>query len=427
MKNFPNQSIDIARIRLTIEIIDDLNVRMEDARDDGVLGYALAQEGAYTFRGLDRTAPDADQRLADRIAAEQQKPRSSQGARTNAREMRRTLVALGWVDGAAAVTTQGRSLLDSAPGSQQERLLVAEALLQLAIPDQNGNTSHPVRIMLDLLSQAPSLHREGLELMLEAVDDSSAERDRVRRLYRLTPEQRAQELGVSDYQVKNARKIFPSLARAAGLVVEDAHGVWSVSPDGQATLNEPEGDPQTVLTRAARDRQQTRREVTADNVAQNMGGPPRRALDAEEQQRAAELLVERTGRHQRIVRALAGLIQEPGAIYEDRFSFDLLWVPADQAKPILLFEVKTLDADISEQCRRAVAQLGWYHFFDVSPTWPDRAVREIAVFDGAVELRYLQYLDSKDISALLVTQEGHMTPLTSLSEDLPDLLGHRSP
>ena len=67
-----------------------------------------------------------------------------------------------------------------------------------------------MRILLRLLGVADSYARQGLELALEAVDDSDAEFERVRALYLLPTAQREAQLGVGAATIANAKKIFPS-------------------------------------------------------------------------------------------------------------------------------------------------------------------------------------------------------------------------
>ncbi len=424
VKNFPNQASDLARIRQTLAVLRSLGAAGADVTDDGVLGYELARVGAYTFRGLDLSKGRPTQLLAARISQEKLKHASDQGARTNAREMRRTFLALGWLRVDGTLTVEGEQLLNSAAGSQEERILLADALWNLELSDSGGNVSHPVRVMLDLLNTAPSHHREGLELALEALDDSPGERKRARALYLLDETQRGKALGVSRTVINNARKIFPALAKTAGLAVDDGHGNLTLSPDGHALMGDPAATPGSVSRAGmAASQRRTRRKVTSSTVARGMDAKPRRNLTNEEQQRAAELLAERTNRHQAVVRALAGLIESSGTLYEDRFAFDLLWVSDNPSLPLILFEVKTVNGDAAEQCRRAVAQLSWYHFFEVSPDWPERAVREVAVFDAPLGGKQLQkYLESEDIASVHL-QGSSFRPLSELGKDLPHLLG----
>ncbi len=429
MKNFPNQASDLVRIRRTLQALIDLHDSGVNVYDDGALGYRLAQLGFYTFRGLDYDASDLAERLVDRIALEKAKPGSKQGARTNAREMRRTLSALGWIDGSGALTANGAEFLASTPGSQQERAALAEALWELEVTDQGGNSSHPVRVLLDLLAQGPSHNRAGLELALEAKTDSPQELARVRALYALDPSSRAAQLDARKPTIRNAVKILPSLARAAGFAVTDAHNVWTLSPDGAALVGDPRGGARRVVEQSvrARNRPKTRRQVDRDTAGKYPDQPPPASttLTPEEQEQAKALLAQRTARHQQIVRRLASLINANGKMYEDPLSYDLLFVSEHPDKALLLVEVKTVASDAEIQCRLAAGQLSWYHYFNVSPEWPNRAVREIAVFDKELSSKLVSYLGSEDIAALLVEPDGdkRFEPLNDLAADLSTALG----
>lgn len=405
MKNFPNQASDFLRLRATLRTLSDLVELGSDVFDDAVFGYELARRGHYTFRSFENGAHDITGALTDRITQEMTKHPSKQGARTNAREMRRTLSALGWLTETGRVTQEGQALLASAPGSWDERSLLAAGLLDLQITDAAG-TSHPVRIMLELLSVAPSLHRDGLELALEARNDSTAELSRVQSLYRLPATIRHGELRATKVQINNAVKIFPTLAKTAGLVVENQAGRLILSPDGAAVIGQAPAEARRRVraprvARAIR----TRRAVDASTVAPRVGVPhPAIPLTPEQQARADQLLRERTDRHQDLVRATARMISAPGQMYEDPYSFDLLFVAEDRSLPLALFEMKSIEGDAPVQVRLAVGQLSYYHYFEVSPEWPERAVVEIAVFDDGIGRDLAGYLASEGIAAVRINE-----------------------
>lgn len=421
MKNYPNQAVSFTRVRSTLATIDAVSASGQDALDDGVLGYELARRGLYTFRHLDPATATAAQ-IAARIAVEQQKPSGTQGARTNAREMRRTLRTMGWVDGAGAVTAEGTAVLASAPGSLDERALLAQGLMNISVTDNAGNTSHPVRVMLRLLDHRPSHRRDGLELALEALDDTDAEFARVRQLYDLAGPARQAALGISDHQRNNARKIFPALAKTAGLVVEDGAGYLSLSPDGSAVLGLPPAQTAQQIRARARRQASTGRVVTATTVAQRGGGAPTGAAPRtpEQQERSKALLAERTDRHQELVKRMAALFTGAGKLYEDPFSYDLLWVPDDPTLPIVLMEMKTINGDEDNQARAAVGQLSYYHFFEVSPNWPDRGVVEIAVVDTTIAAELVRYLTSEDIAVIAYPVAGPPVALNDAGAALLD-------
>lgn len=428
MKNFPNQASDFTRLRATLATINELVASGSNVTDDGFLGYELAKRRQYTFRRFDYLAPDVEDRLAQRIADEKAKPAGSQGARTNAREMRRTLRALGWIGDDSKLTSTGLAILGAQSGSLEERAMLAQALWDIETTDVEGS-SHPVRLLLRLLNESPTRRRDGLELVLEAENDSETEWSRVRSLYLLPREQRRQQLhasGVTEVQIANAVKIFPPLAKTAGLVVEDGAGQMTLSPDGQALIGLPQPKPaQVIEAQAERSRRSklTHRRVTKATVAGKTGDAERRFLDEDDQKRAAQLLAERTARHQDLVRATAQLINRLGEMYEDPASFDLLFVPADDSFPLVLFEIKTISNDASTQSRNAVGQLSYYHFFDVSPHWPERTVIEVAVVDHRLPGQLAAYLASEEVAAVMVDQGGQWLALNEvLQDELPKIL-----
>ena len=99
MKNFPHQYNDLRKLRATLETVRALDEAGQDNEDDGVLGYELARRRIYGFCGLDYNgdAATVDARLEARIAEDEQKPAGRQGARTAAREMRRSsAISGGW-------------------------------------------------------------------------------------------------------------------------------------------------------------------------------------------------------------------------------------------------------------------------------------------------------------------------------------------
>lgn len=441
MKNYPNQAADMGRVRATLQVVRELNDAGENVNDSGTFGYAAARARAYTFRYFDYDAPDADVLLEARIAQELNKPADSQGALTFAREMRRTFRDLGWIDAQGHLTAQGEALLQTPPGSHDEAMILSEALLELEL----DGPSHPVRILLRLLSVAPSVDRHGLELALEAADDSEAEFARIRALYEMTTADRTDALhamGVSDTTIANARKIFPSLARAAGLVVEDPPRHYRLSPAGAAAVAvapppaapappvagiaaglapAPIPPPPAAVDAPAAVVRRTLRATSPESIAEFYFRADGRTLSEEEQRAARELLGTRTAAHQAMVRRLAGMFDATRGAFREG-SVDLLWVPHDGGEPFLLVEGKTIDDDGPSQMRAAVGQVLFYEFFDVQPLDPTRAVRRCVALTARVADELVEYATSHEISLILVTEEGWL-PLNALAEDLEFLLG----
>src|ERR1700674_125305 len=140
MKNFPHQYNELPKLRGSLAAVRELNGEGANVADDGVLGYRLARRGFYTFRHFDGN-------LEGRIAQEQAKPIGDQGARTAAREIRRTLRYLGLIDALLALTEVGNQLLAANQGSPEELSVWQATIAGLELLDSNGDLSHPICIL----------------------------------------------------------------------------------------------------------------------------------------------------------------------------------------------------------------------------------------------------------------------------------------
>lgn len=418
MKNFPHQYNDLSKLRGTLEAVKDLHEAGADSTDDAILGYELARRQIYTFRGLDYSNDDqVDQRIAERIEQERKKPASTQGARTAAREMRRTLQYLGWLDGSGRQPTKsGEMLLESEIGSETERTLTQNALINLAVQDAAGNTSHPVQLLLAIIDSVEVKTRKPLALALEAVDDSPTEIERILELARLPDEERTARLtglGWTESQIANAVKILPALALQVGLISVDPAGRFLVTEIARDVLGYPPPRPQTRQQKIPNKLPQRRRTLersvsVVTRSAAELAGPERvraetrRALTAGEQEVAADLLRERTQTHQDLVRAFASHCR-PATFYEDLAAFDLLIDP-DDSEYMYLVEAKTIDGDSILQTRRAVGQLLYYEYFAVRPRFSDRTIQKILLVDNALPPELDDFMQNLGIG--VVTQEG---------------------
>jgi hypothetical protein len=454
MKNYPNQASSFERIRNTLQTIVDLNQQQANTLDDGILGYELAARKFYTFRGLDYVYA-RPQDLAARIAEEKQKPSGNQGARTNARELRRTLHDLGWVDNQGVVTPDGHALLATQPASQAEANLLATGLLQLEVADQSGTRiSHPVVIMLHLLNQTPSPHRTGLELVLEANDDSPGELSRVLGLYTsfvtLPADQRAQRLHATTFQLANAIKVFPTLAKYAGLITEDAQGTYHIAPPGLQAINAPasplpaaqpvgakptaptgQGSTQTPTPTppAGGGKGSGRRSLTrgqrrkSTEVGQHgVSGTVPSSLTPDQQAEAQNRLLERTIAHQDLVQIFAKTLgDDRGELYEDQTSFDLLW-KSDTDNTCHIFEMKTIQGDADPQMIRAVGQLSYYAYFNVQARFPGAPVTKTVVVDADLHDDLGDFLESLGIGAVKQVEGQPALPLNSLGQKVLGML-----
>jgi hypothetical protein len=433
VKNFPHQYNDLRKLRSTLEIVRDLRDAGSDADDDGILGYELARRRVYGFRGFDYTGDDAavDERLASRIVEEQAKPSGKQGARTAAREMRRTLRYLGWLDQAGEVTPAGEAVLASVEGSDEELILMQQAIASIAVEDRDGHRSHPVQILLRLIDDVALYSRDGMELALEAKDDSTVEFRRIVELAGLADadrERALKALGWTASQLANAVKILPAFAQQSGLITADGTGQIILTDAGRRAVGRAGGNIATPPPGERPPRRVRRRSTAVRTRNAKQVGQPRRLLAAErrvltpeEQARAAELLYERTERHQELVRDFAQACV-PAEFFEDAAAYDLV-VDLDSVAPVVLTEVKTIAGDAESQLRSAVGQLTYYEYFAVRNDFPGRDVRKLAVVDDHGSGELADYLQANGIG-LIARVDGKFVALNELGEDLAtDLFG----
>lgn len=464
MKRYPNQASDFGRIRSTLETINSMNHAGMNVADDETLGYECARRQVYKFRSFDyENSSTAD--LEARIDLELAKKADSQGAQTFARDLRRTLHDLGWLGSHNALTPAGKALLASARGSNEEIALLREALIDLEVGDKTGTYfSHPIRVLMHLLASAPTKSRAGLELALEAKDDSPAELQRVLELYStyrtLNSEERAQRLGESKNNIENAVKIFPSLANTAGFISVSKQRDYNITPLGlsaiQLSINNPNVQgtssrsaggavPATTQTPtvpsnpkpgasgpspATQSRGQGKRNVTVGQkkssstvgqhgVNRNLPGAP---LTADQQNEARRKLNERTVEHQALVRFFAEQIGDArGDIYEDQTSYDLLW-QNDSDKVCHLFEMKTISSDSDAQVQRAVGQLHYYAFFNVAAAFPGASITKTLIVNAQVHNDLADYLTDQNIGLVYADAGNSLTGLNAQGQDLLDLL-----
>lgn len=429
VKNFPHQYNDLRKLRATLETVRALGDSGQDTEDDGVLGYELARRRIYGFRGLDYAgdAATVGARLEARIAEDEQKPTGKQGARTAAREMRRTLRYLGWLENDGTdLTPAGEALLGAAEGSDEEQILMQQAIASIAVADRNGRISHPVQVLLKLIDEVDLESRSGMELALEAVDDSVREFARIATLAELDEDARVAALtalGWTTSQLANAVKILPAFAEQSGLMTADGTGRHILTDAGRRVLGRSVVTASRERPVARWGRRRPRRRATTvrtrnpTQVGRSRGlrAAERRALSPEEQADAAELLYERTERHQELVRATAAACREAD-FYEDAAAYDLL-IDIDDTQALVLTEVKTIVGDAAVQLRSAVGQILYYEHFPVAEQFPERPVRRLVVVDERVADELAAFLQAQNIG-LIVIIDGDVIALNDLGEEL---------
>lgn len=372
MKNFPHQYARLEKLtdalRVAASVIDDGGHLGEDVE----YGEALARAGLYT----DRIGGDVDAMLE----RERQKPASSQGTRTAAREMRRTLQICGFLrlEGSDwRISKRGREVLAAATPTATNALW-RDAMLAVAL-GEGGAVSHPYRILLRLVFDNPGIEVRKLLLALEARDDSAAEYQRITRLAGADFDEIVRRLAIEKASAANAVKILPSIAVQVGDITKSQNRAY---PLAFPVVAEDGAEPATAKV-AARGATPVRRRagsrpVTAATIAATPGfgesGPTFVDLAG-----SIALRQRRTAQHQALVRRMAAMLEAAGfALHED--PFDCL---ARRRRASLLIEAKTLDGsptDERRQAERALGQIRGYAHFDIPYDVNAAGLRQIVLF-----------------------------------------------
>lgn len=434
MKNFPHQHNQLSKLRATLEIIRDLNDSGLDPRDDGVLGDELARRQIHRFRKFDYTIREGlDKRITAQLAIEHKKSKSNQGTRTAARENRKTLRHLGWLEvNNTQLTAAGTALLATEPESAEELAIAQPAVAQIATTDSANNLSHPVLHLLTLIDNIPFFESDGydrMELALEAKDDSEEEYRRIAQLALMPKSDRYEYLfanGATLNKIDNAKKILPAFAMATKLMFIAGNGQYALTEVGKQFLKQ---EPASHVSPSMKEshNQSTIRVTTVSETtdpsqvghSRQSSAATRRALSGAEQQASAALLFERTEQHQILVRNTAKHCGNR-KFREDAASYDLL-IESESNSPLDLIEAKTIDNDSRRQIRTAIGQLLDYEHLVVAPTFPNREIIKSIVVDKRIEQQLIEFLETLKIGLLLVSEEN-ITPLNKTGQGTADRL-----
>lgn len=401
-------------------VMAELASRGEDPSDTNVLGYELARQLVHRFAGFDYGLEGSELHAAleARISEERSKTSTSQGALASARDALRLAKLLGWLNENGMPTQIGRGI---ASGEIQGDLLdevIRASWLEMSVEDARG-VSHPMKLLLRLVGDMEFAGRQGMEAALAAANDSDEEYERVRALSQLPREVRAMAYGAAtDASMDNAIKVLPKVAEELGFI-ELAGGVFRLTDLGrEQVVGAPDDAGEPAPAGRGRRRAMPWSPAERDNEDSELGAVAIRA--AAEQREAAQRLLERSRRHERLVDSVARLIGRASLHYHPQ-TYDLLGVPVDDSLPILLWEAKTVDGDEAKQSRLALSQLAYYEYFEVRPSWPGREVVRLAVFDGAIDRTLCDFLETEKVAAFRVS-DGELVPLNSLAECLFGLL-----
>jgi hypothetical protein len=422
LKNFPHQYNQLSKLEEALRVASILIDGEDELRDDGVYGYALARAHVYTFRGLDEPAAFD---LEVRIGQEKQKPIGSQGARTAARETRRTLSLLHFLeftDDNYKLAPEGQRLLYAASQNdvRGRAIIWRRCLWQLELIDQDGHVSHPIRLMLRLLGDGP-LGKLALGFALEALDDSEEEFQRIHGLAISADIDAAYEsIGTPTAQAPNSVKILPALAEQVGLITISSDSIASILPLGQRVAKGIVPRPAAIRpsTSLPIHRKAMVRPFKSDREPGTLA--PTVPLTPEEQHEAQERLRERSAEHERILKTFALLFDGSGAdLKENPLAFD--FTASNSAAFVLLCEAKSIgNTDERIQVRLAVGQLSYYEYFDVIPLYDGATIAKVLLVNRPLSSDMRDYLSYLQIELVVVSDDGF-----ELSESLQTLLQER--
>ena len=409
MKGFPNQVSYLGTLASALKVLIDVHEAGKNPKDDGVFGEALIRQRVLNTGH--KPVP------VDKYLAEQKlKCKSDQSFRTSARGLRELFRVLNLIEdsGDEPVVTRAGEQIAALAGKKltpDTKRLWQKVIVSMSHDGGDGQSSHPYQVLLRIVAKRPGITRAKCALALEAKNDSDDELDRILSLTDLDEGKIRREIGVTEANWNNAKKILPRFAEQLGDVhkigeqfyLSDAPGVPRESPA------EAEGDKAVKGPR----RPKSASAVTSDSIA--------RAGTAEESDEGDELtdsevdpealkakkakIKDRLRRHNAIVRNLAKKLEPEGAeLFEH--PFDCLACFAAEG---LLIEVKSLDGTEQDEVLRvrdALAQLLYYESFVTRPLVKKRAVRKIACFEHKVSEDHIAWLQSSNIYVTWVTGDG---------------------
>lgn len=409
MRNFPHQVNRIAKIKGALHIAVQLLSKGMDLGDDGSLGYALARAKVYTFRGLEDASQD---QIEGTIWHEQTKAASNQGPRTFARDLRRTLLLLGFIEHTEAgdwrITDAAETLLSLPdPPDHRSTAIWVRALLDLELSDSAGGpASHPAVNMLRILAQLPRIEKRGLAFALSMVDDSEQELNRAAGLGQMDFGEALTATGASAYKAANAVKILPSLLEQLGLV-SIQNGICTLTEPGLQAIGGsvvgvrvPETAPRLPRRGFA---------VPGPEYISRRALVPGQMRTREEQLHATLLLEERTSQHQELLRRIVSKLHQVSDLRCSDDAFDV--VAESLIRPeMLLIEAKTLRDDALAQARIALGQVMFYEFFDVEPVAKGKAIRKAVAFDSDPGEQVVAFLTRHGVTTIISGPDNLVVP-----------------
>lgn len=393
MKNFPHQFNDLGKLTGALNVLNLLQGTMQNVADDGIFGEALANAGVYTFRGSGS--------VADRLAAEKQKPTGNQGFRTAAREMRRFFNVANLINAQNQLTAPGKAIVGSVGNVALRNALWRDAMLQMALTG-----SHPYRLLLRLVADHPTgLEVNKLLLAFEAQDDSEPEYARIFALSKMTFSQIVQNLGIGVANAANAVKILPAIAEQVG-DIRRVSGRAYLHKNALTTEDDTLDVIDTLTYEQTGPTNPT--EVNPEKISPvpNFGETLPSSVDL-----AAAIAIrkKRTIEHHSAVISIAKLLANEGFKTYER-PFDCLGAKSGLGS--LLIEVKTLDgtrSDERRQSEKALGQIKGYSHYNVPTALKEPKLIEVVAYGGIPSKPTVDFMRANSIRSVWLEEDHWLT------------------
>lgn len=392
VKGFPNQVADLTKLETAILSLRELIASGANPKDDGIWGPELVRR---QVAGTGHVERPIEAYLREQLLL----PADRQSFRTTARGLRQMLRLMGLIDdsGPTVVLTQvgeQAATVAALPAADDAHRDFWRITVRNIVLDDNG-ISHPYQVLLRLVARKPGITRAKCALALEAHDDSEAELNRIADLSDLREADIIGQIGTTQRNWDNAKKILPSLAEQLGDVYKDRYSYEIAGAPGTGADVPPQRTPRARPRGARRVTPGTiARAGTADRFDERVPAE----IDPAARAAAIASQAERLRRHNLIVQELATILADHATdLSED--PFDILASFQDHGS---LFEIKTLDGtaiDERERVREALAQLLYYAAFLAVPI-EGGEVRKVACFEGPISDGHRQWLNANDIGVM---------------------------
>lgn len=400
MKGFPNQVSDLRKVDAALKalaaLLDD-----GDQPSDDMYGPELVRAGVA---GAGRPARPVE----DYIREQRALPPGRRSMGATARGMRELLAMLRLTNSTTVplnLTPLGRRVATTMRADDDAfRTLWREVIQGITVGDQ-PNQSHPYQVLIRLVSRKPGITRAKCALALEAIDDTEDELDRICALSELDEDGIRRQIGETEANWDNAKKILPSFAEQLGDVVKRGHEFYLSDSPGRAEPRVGDDDrageqPAKRVRRPRASRSVTPETIGAAGLAENDEPPVPPELDPQAMAAAIATRADRLRRHNLLVRKLASLMPAK-ELYED--PFDILAVFDEGG---VLIEVKTLNGEIDDERHRvrdALSQLLYYEAFVTEP-FTDSTPLKIAAFELKPTAEHIEWLRRQGIICIWETE-----------------------